>query len=98
MEVRNRTSTRVDEPLHFFHYRNKDKVEVDLIIENGIGDCFAVEVKAAATLNTSDFTGLKRFQNIASGRFKMGILLYDGDHTTAFGERLFAVPIGALWS
>ena len=40
-------ATWLDEPLHFFHYRDKDKVEVDIIIENGIGDCFAVEVKAA---------------------------------------------------
>ncbi|NOY63268.1 MAG: ATP-binding protein [Gammaproteobacteria bacterium] len=91
-------ATWIDEPLHFFHYRDKDKVEVDIIIENGIGDCFAVEVKAAATLNTKDFAGLKRFQNITGERFKLGILLYDGDHTTAFGDRLFAVPIGALWA
>jgi hypothetical protein len=91
-------ATWIDEPLNFFHYRDKDKVEVDIIIENGTGDCFAVEVKAAATLNTKDFTGLKRFRNIAGERFKLGILLYDGDHTTAFGDQLFAVPFGALWS
>ena len=90
--------TLIDDSLNFFHYRDKDKVEVDLIIENGTGDCFAVEVKAAATLNTKDFTGLKRFRNIAGERFKLGILLYDGDHTTAFGDQLFAVPFGALWS
>jgi hypothetical protein len=24
--------------------------------------------------------------------------LYDGDHTTSFGDKLFAVPIAALWS
>ena len=93
-------ATWIDDSLNFFHYRDKDKVEVevDLIIENGTGDCFAVEVKAAATLNTKDFTGLKRFRNIAGERFKLSILLYDGDHTTAFGNQLFAVPFGALWS
>jgi hypothetical protein len=91
-------ATWLDEPLHFFHYRDKDKVEVDIIIENGVGDCFAVEVKAAATLNAKDFAGLKRFKNITGERFKLGILLYDGDHTTAFGDKLFAVPIGALWA
>jgi len=91
-------ATWIDEPLSFFHYRDKDKVEVDFIIENGSGDCFAVEVKAAASLNSRDFTGLKRFKNIAGKRFKLGILLYDGDHTTAFGDQLLAVPFGALWS
>ncbi len=57
-----------------------------------------MEVKAAATLNAKDFAGLKRFQKITGERFIMGILLYDGDHTTAFGDRLFAVPIGAQWA
>jgi len=90
-------ATWLDGPLHFFHYRDKDKVEVDIIIENGTGDCFAVEVETAAALNTKDFAGLQRFQNVAGERFKLGILLYDGDHTTASGDKLFAVPIGALW-
>ena len=45
-----------------------------------------------------DFTGLKRLRRIAGERFRMGVLLYDGDHTTSLGDGLFAVPIGALWS
>ncbi|ABM21250.1 ATP-binding protein [Marinobacter nauticus] len=91
-------SVWIDEPLNFYHYRDKDKVEVDVVIENTMGDCFAIEIKAAATLNTKDFTGLKRFQSVAGDRFKIGVLLYDGDHTTAFGDNLYAVPVGALWS
>ncbi len=91
-------SVWIDEPLSFYHYRDKDKVEVDIIIENAQGDCFAIEVKAAATLNTKDFNGLKRFQNIAGARFKFGVLLYDGDHTSSFGENLFAIPIASLWA
>lgn len=87
-----------EEPLNFYHYRDKDKVEVDVIIENAMGNCFAIEVKAAATLNAKDFTGLKRFQHVAGDQFQIGILLYDGDHTTAFGDNLYAVPLGALWS
>ncbi len=44
------------------------------------------------------FAGLKCFQSVAGNRFKIGVLLYDGDHTTAFGDNLHAVPLGALWS
>ncbi len=51
----------IEESLNFYHYRDKDKVEVDVIIENATGDCFAIEVKAAATLGAKDFSGLKRF-------------------------------------
>ncbi len=87
----------IQEPLYFYHYRDKDKVEVDIIIENSVGDCFAVEVKATATLGKTDFVGLKRLHNIIGNRLKIGILLYDGDHTTAFSDRLYAVPIAALW-
>ena len=87
----------VDEPLAFHHYRDKDKVEVDIVMESASGGCYGVEVKAAASLRTRDFTGLRRFRRVAGRRFRMGVLLYDGDHTTAFGEGLFAVPVGALW-
>jgi hypothetical protein len=88
----------IHQDLSFYHYRNKDKVEVDCIIENASGDCFAIEIKASATLHPKDFTGLNHFRNVAGKRFKLGILLYDGDHTTAFGSNLFAVPLGSLWS
>ena len=88
----------MEEPLSFHHYRDKDKVEVDVVIEHASGDCFGVEVKAAATLTARDFTGLRRLQSVAGSRFKLGVLLYDGDHTTAFGNDLLAVPIGAIWS
>jgi len=91
-------ATWLNNQLNFYHYRDKKKVEVDIIIENAMGDCFAIEVKASATLTPKDFAGLERFKTIAGSRFKQGILLYDGDHSTAFGDKLLAVPIGALWS
>ena len=87
----------VEEPLAFHHYRDKDKVEVDIVMESASGGCYGVEVKAAASLRARDFVGLKRFRRVAGTRFRLGVLLYDGDHTTAFGDGLFAVPVGALW-
>ena len=87
----------LEDPVTFHHYRDKDKVEVDIVVESASGGCFAVEVKGGATLTSKDFLGLKRFRRVAGKRFRMGVLLYDGDHTTAFGDRLFAVPMGALW-
>ena len=86
------------EPISFHHYRDKDKVEVDIVMEDVSGGCYGIEIKAAASLRAGDFHGLRRFRRIAAKRFRMGVLFYDGDHTTAFGDGLFAVPIGALWS
>ncbi len=85
------------EPLYFFHYRDKDKVEVDFVLQKGNGQIIGIEVKAGATLNPSSFQGLARLKESAGDDFLMGILLYDGDHTAAFGDQLYAVPIGAIW-
>ena len=38
------------------------------------------------------------FNNVAGDGFKIVVLLYDGDYTTAFGGSLFALPLGVLWS
>lgn len=92
-----RISTWHDEPIEFSHYRDKDKVEVDLIIETYAGDVIAIEIKASATVTHSDFLGLRKLQNIAGKQFLMGIILYDGDHSTQHGENLYSVPLGCLW-
>ena len=40
----------LDREVSFYHYRDKDKTEIDCIIEDARGACFAIEVKASATL------------------------------------------------
>ncbi len=50
-----------DRALNFFHFRNKDKVEVDIVIEQG-QQIAGIEIKAAATLTSSDFKGLKNYE------------------------------------
>ncbi len=87
----------LDEPLYFYHYRDKDKVEVDIVIETVSGDVIGIEVKAGATIDKSDFQGLVRLKKAAGDKFKIGILLYDGDHTNQFDETIYSVPIGAVW-
>jgi predicted AAA+ superfamily ATPase len=88
----------MNETLSFSHYRDKDQVEIDIIIENALDEIIAIEVKATATIHSKDLTGLKKLKELTKDRFKIGIILYDGDHTTSFGENLYAVPISALWS
>ncbi len=78
------------------HYRDKDQVEVDFVLENTLRQIIGVEVKAAATVLPKDFKGLKRLQSQAGGDFITGIVLYDGAQTLPFGDRLWAVPLSAL--
>ena len=86
-----------DEAVAFHHFRDKDGVEVDIVLERGAFELAGVEVKAAASVNDSDFRGLRKLQAATGARFVCGVLLYDGEHVLRFGDGLFAVPIGALW-
>ncbi len=86
-----------DASMKFYHFRDKDNVEVDIVIERGSQSVAGVEVKAAATVTQGDFRGLRKLARAAGERFAGGVVLYDGEATTGFGDRLFAVPIRRLW-
>ena len=95
-ELRRQASWR-PEDLRFFHFRDKDGVEVDLVIERGANALAGVEAKAAATVTQADFRGLRKLKEAAGGRFAGGVVLYDGETSASFGDGLFAVPIRSLW-
>lgn len=95
-ELRRQASWQ-DAALAFFHYRDKDKVEVDIVIERGARLLAGVEVKAAATVTAADFRGLKKLQRATGKRFAGGAVLYNGEISASFGGGLYAVPMRALW-
>lgn len=80
-----------------YHYRTKDKHEVDAVIETPDGRVVGVEVKAGATVRSEDLTGLRHLAAAAGERFVAGFVLYTGQQTLPYGERLRAVPLDALW-
>jgi len=84
-----------EQELQFYHFRNKDKVEVDIIIQQG-QQLAGIEVKASATVTPNDFKGLRKLKEICGEKFAAGVVFYDGDSILPFGERLFAVPIHYL--
>ena len=85
------------EPHRFFHFRDKDGVEVDIVIERGARGVAGVEVKAGATVTDADFRGLRKLQSATVARFCGGAVIYDGESLTRFGEGLYAVPVSMLW-
>ncbi len=84
-------------PSTFHHYRDKDKVEVAIVIERGALAVAGVEVKAGATVRDSDFRGLRKLAKASGSRFAGGAVLYDGEACVGFGDGLHAVPIRLLW-
>ena len=95
-ELRRQASWR-DESIRFFHFRDKDGAEVDIVLERGARDVAGVEVKAAATVTAADFRGLRKLREAAGARFLGGVVLYDGETSASFGDGFFAVPIRCLW-
>lgn len=80
-----------------FHYRTRDKVEVDVVLENRRGQVVAIDVKAAATVRAEDFRGLEHLAERLGDDLLVGIVLYTGQRTLPFGPRFRAVPLSALW-
>ncbi len=86
-----------DPDLRFWHYRDKDQVEVDLVITRG-ALTWGVEVKASATVTAKDGRGLVRLAAQCEDDFQCGIVLYAGrDVLPLRGGRILAVPISRLW-
>jgi predicted AAA+ superfamily ATPase len=86
-----------DKPISFYHFRDKDGVEVDIVLERGAQEIAGIEVKASATVTAKDFSGLRKLRDVSGSRFLGGVVLYDGEQCVRFGDRLHAVPIRALW-
>jgi hypothetical protein len=85
------------ERAELFHYRTKDKVEVDAVLENRQGKVVGIEVKASSTVGPGDFRGLRHLAERIGSDFIAGLVLYTGTQTLPFGPRLRAMPVGALW-
>jgi predicted AAA+ superfamily ATPase len=90
-------TTTAEDDYRLLYYRDADKFEVDVVIENAAGQLVGVEVKAAATLKETDLRGLKKLASLAGSQFKMGVLLYDGSEAMPLGDRIWAAPLSSLW-
>jgi len=71
---------------------------VDAVIENRRGQVVGVEVKASLTVRADDFRGLHHLRARLGDDFVVGIVLYAGDQTLAFGDRMRAMPVSAVWT
>lgn len=83
--------------VRFSHYRDKDQLEVDIVLERGPGRIVGIEVKAGATIRDADRRGLERLRDAAGASFRCGVLLYDGETQVPLGDRIFAVPLRLVW-
>lgn len=79
------------------HWRDTTrKVEVDAVLVRGDGLRVGIEIKAASDVRPDDLAGLRAFL-AATGEHSRGIVFYTGGLVLPLDERIWAVPISALW-
>ena len=86
------------DPITVRHWRdNSRKIEVDAVLFDETGRSVAIEVKAGADVRPDDLKGLRGFlaSEPSAGR---GVVFYTGGHVLRLDERIWAVPISALWT
>jgi len=82
-----------------FHYRDREKREIDFLVERDDGVLLGIEIKAGSAINNSDFKHMQWFQNnLAKEQPFIGIILYTGEFPASFGNNLWAIPFSFLWS
>ncbi len=80
------------------HFRDQQMREVDIVLERDDGMIVGIEIKASATVKSSDFGGLRTLADVCGDRFAFGAVLYDSTDVVPFGDRLAAAPISLLWN
>lgn len=85
------------DPPEFFHYRDAKQREVDLVMEWPDGSVVAVEVKSGANVGTDDLRSLRYLRDKLGAKFKAGVIVNCGADSLPFGDRIYALPLEALW-
>lgn len=81
-----------------YHYRDREKREIDFIIQDSNNTIYGIEVKSGTLISKDHFKHLKWFKNnLAKDKKFVGIVLYSGENVVPFGENMFAIPINNLW-
>jgi uncharacterized protein len=71
--------------------------EIDLIAELAAGDVVAVEVKATAAPRSDDARHLIWLRDALDDRFLASAVLHTRPRKYQLADRVYAVPICALW-
>lgn len=87
------SETRADQ----YHYRTRDGDEVDIVLENLVGEVVAIEVKASSTPTPEDFRGIRHLHDRIGDDLVAGYVLHTGRRTLPFGPKYRAIPVSALW-
>lgn len=82
-----------------YHYRDRSTDdEIDVVLESRSGQLVCLECKAAATVRSADYRAMSKLRDARGERFVAGVVIYTGAETRALTEKIWAVPVTALWA
>ncbi|MDR0946073.1 MAG: ATP-binding protein [Bifidobacteriaceae bacterium] len=85
-------------PVAVYHLRDGNgQREVDLVLESAAGDIVGIEVKAANAVTMKAAKHLMWLRDQLGARFRRGIVLHTGAMIYPLSERVWAMPVAALW-
>lgn len=96
-EIVKQASWHPDRP-KLFHFRNRNNLEVDVIIERANGDIAGIECKYKRQVEPRDWSGLAYLRRQLGEQFRCGAVIYTGEHTIELEDHIWAVPVESLWS
>lgn len=82
---------------NLFHFRTQTDTEVDVVLETGGGEVVGIEIKASGSIGADAFKGLRILEDELGAKFKRGVVLYAGEKSVSFGEKMSALPLQSLW-
>jgi len=85
------------ESFDLYHFRDRDGPEVDIVLEFEDGAVFLLEIKASATFRVDFFSPLRALAARLGDRFLGGAVLGLASEGLLHGERLWGLPLAALW-
>ena len=92
-----RQTTWMDSPVTAGYWRNKDGIEVDLVLERYDGAVVAIEVKAGDHVPGKQLAPLQTLRDRLGPSFKAGIAFYLGPAAYRADDRIHVLPVDRLW-
>lgn len=80
------------------YFRDRNGAEVDLIAEDRrTGELAGLEIKLTSTPTARHAKHLMMLRDKLGSRFTTGLVVHAGSQTLPLGDRIWAVPVSALW-
>lgn len=86
------------EEFDLYHFRDRDGLEVDVVIEFADGQVFLIEVKASSTYQVEQSKGIRALGERLGERFLGGAVLSLAAERRQLADRIWGLPVATLWA